>query len=438
MTALPIPFDPTSGFSRLRQAARRRLKASLPLPVLRWIQRCRDVPFVPPPGRVGFGDFRSSSPISRWYGYDRGRPIDRYFIEGFLAANAELVRGRVFEIGDDAYTRAFGGDRVTRSDVMHAYDVPVASIVGDLADLSGVPSDTFDCMIVTQTLQLIYDVRAALKNVYRVLKPGGVLLATVPGLTQIADDEWRDSWYWSFTPRSADRLLKEVFPPTHVTVKAHGNVLTSVAFLHGLADTELTREELDYNDRDYPMILTLVARKPGLDERHDMMGRWDYAGVAPFAYDADQSYRRGLAYLDGRGMVEDWGCGTAIAKRFLRKSPYVGIDGSSSGFEDKLADLQQYRSQADCIFMRHVLEHNYGWRLILANAVQSFRRRMVVVVFTPFAGHEHKIGENDGIPDLSLRREDVVAFFKTLRFTEETLESATEYGSEHIFYVERR
>jgi SAM-dependent methyltransferase len=420
-------------FLRLKPAA----KAVVPASVMRWIQRHRNGAFTPPVGKVDFGDLRRLTPISRQYGYDRGRPIDRYFIETFLESKAALIRGRVLEIGDDTYTRAFGGEQVTHSDVLHAYAVPGATIVGDLADMADVPANTFDCMIITQTLHLIYDIRAALANIYRTLAPGGVLLATFPGLSQISDEDWRHSWHWGFTTHSAERLLNEVFPKSHIEIRARGNVLVSAAFLFGLSDQELTPEELAFDDPDYQTLITVVARKPRGDERQPMAGRWDYGAAEPFAYDAEESYRKGLAFLDGHGLIEDWGCGTAYAKQFVQASAYVGIDGSESRFVDKVADLQIYRSQADCIFMRHVLEHNYGWRLILENAVRSFRKRMVLVLFTPFAEDEKKIGDNDGIPDLSLRREDVMAFLGGLSVTEESLKSETQYGEEHIFYIGR-
>ena len=62
---------------------------------------------------------------------------------------------------------------------------PEATIVADLADAAHIPADAFDCIILTQTLHLIFDVRAAVATVRRILAPGGVVLATVPGISQV-------------------------------------------------------------------------------------------------------------------------------------------------------------------------------------------------------------------------------------------------------------
>ena len=106
------------------------------------------------------------------------------------------------------------------------------------------------------------NVRAALLHLSRILRPGGVLLATVPGVShKIARYEaWDD--YWRFTTMSARRLLTEVFPPTHVTVEAYGNVLTAIGFLHGIATHELSQDQLDYRDPDFEVTVTIRAVKP--------------------------------------------------------------------------------------------------------------------------------------------------------------------------------
>jgi SAM-dependent methyltransferase len=210
------------------------------------------------------GNLGRLAPISSSFGFDRGQPIDRYYIEKFLAHHADDIRGRVLEVADNAYTRAFGGERVTQSDVLDvAQDNPRATIVADLACGDSIPSETFDCIILTQTLQLIYDVRAAIRTLHRILRPGGISLITFPGISQIITEDWAaaDSWYWGFTSQSASRLFKEAFAPEKVRVEAHGNVLAAIAFLHGLAAEELRRKELDYRDPHYDLLITVRAVK---------------------------------------------------------------------------------------------------------------------------------------------------------------------------------
>ena len=215
-------------------------------------------------GRVRFGHLRRLQPISRIFGFDRGSPVDRYYIERFLDRHRLAIRGRVLEIGDDRYTRQFGGDRVERSDVLHVEaGQPGANLVADLAAADHLPSDTWDAIVCTQTLHLIFDVGAALQTLQRILKPGGTLLATVPGLTPISDDRWRESWYWSFTPLSWRRLVAERFVDSPVEVYSHGNVLAATAFLQGVAAEELDPRELDAYDPRYPVLVAARAVKRG-------------------------------------------------------------------------------------------------------------------------------------------------------------------------------
>jgi glycosyltransferase involved in cell wall biosynthesis len=221
--------------------------------------------------RVGGGDTlptlggrRSLEPASREFGFDRGVPIDRHYIERFLDRHASDIRGRVLEVGDDSYTRRFGDGRVTRRDVLHVTPGNAqATIVADLASADHIPSDSFDCVILTQTLHLVYDVRAALATLARIIKPGGTLLATFPGLSQLSCDTWRDTWYWGFTTLAARRMFAEAFPAADVAIEAYGNVLATSAFLYGLAAHELTAAELDHRDPSYEMLITVRVVKGG-------------------------------------------------------------------------------------------------------------------------------------------------------------------------------
>jgi SAM-dependent methyltransferase len=232
----------------------------------RWLRaRLDGAEWTPPVGLVRFGSLRRLSPISREYGFDRGRPVDRWYIERFLEAHAADVAGRVLEIKEDTYTRRFGGARVVRSDVLALEpDAPGATIVADLVSADHVPADTFDCAIVTQTLQLIYDVRAALRTLHRILRPGGVLLATVPGMSQTSPHaDWGERWAWGFTRVSARGLVAETFPGGDVEVETFGNVVAAIASLHGLAAEELRPEELAHHDPEYQLSIGIRARKAG-------------------------------------------------------------------------------------------------------------------------------------------------------------------------------
>ena len=218
---------------------------------------------LPPVGWVNFGSFRRLTPISREFGYDRGLPIDRYYIEGFLKQQKTHVQGRVLEVGESTYTLRFGGNRVSHSDVLYVIEGnPEATIVGDLTAADHIPSDLFDCVIITQTLHLIYDMKAAVKTLHRILKPGGVLLATFPGISQVVKCDWGDSWCWALTEQSGRQLLEEFFPAEHVQVLAHGNVLAAISFLQGLAVEDLRKKDLDYQDSEYQVLITARAIKP--------------------------------------------------------------------------------------------------------------------------------------------------------------------------------
>ena len=116
-------------------------------------------------------------PVSRTFGFERGKPVDRWYIERFLAEHAADVRGRVLEVAESTYTGWYGGDEVTASDVLFAAEGnPDATVIGDLTTGAGIAEAAYDCFICTQTLQVIYDIRAAVAGTRRLLAPGGALL----------------------------------------------------------------------------------------------------------------------------------------------------------------------------------------------------------------------------------------------------------------------
>jgi SAM-dependent methyltransferase len=212
-----------------------------------------------------FCSLRRLRPIRPDSGARAGLGIGRYYIDNFIAQHAPDIRGRVLEVADRRYTVRYGGNRVLQSDVLHVRPGnPEATIIADLASADHIPAGIFDCIILTQTLQYIWDTRSAVGTVKRLLKPGGVLLATVPGIAQITRydmEQWGE--YWRFTTLSAQRLFQEQFAEKNLLVKSYGNVLTTIARLHGILASELRPEELDHYDRDYDVIITIRATKEG-------------------------------------------------------------------------------------------------------------------------------------------------------------------------------
>jgi SAM-dependent methyltransferase len=203
-----------------------------------------------------------SGPVSTLFGLDRGLPIDRWYIECFLRQEKEYIRGRVLEVADRAYTKAFG-QHVAASEVLHAtHDNPHATIFGNLCDPSTLPQEAMDCFICTQTFHVVYDVGQAIRGAHFLLKPGGVLLATLPGISQISRydmDRWGD--YWRFTDAAVRRLFGDVFGDKNVAIRTYGNITTACAFLQGLAAHELPEKQLRHHDPDYQVLIAVRAIK---------------------------------------------------------------------------------------------------------------------------------------------------------------------------------
>lgn len=204
-----------------------------------------------------------TEPVSRHFGADRGagKPVDRWWIERFLAAHRADVRGRVLEIAESTYTQWYGDGEVTRSDVLFAAaGHPDATVIGNLVTGEGMPPAAFDCFLCTQTLHVIDDVAAAVRGIHDTLAPGGVALVTMPAVSQTSREDARD-WgdWWRFTSTSATRLFADAFGAGQIQVRAHGNVMTACAFLYGLSAEELTDEELAYDDPEYEALITVRA-----------------------------------------------------------------------------------------------------------------------------------------------------------------------------------
>lgn len=212
--------------------------------------------------KVSLGDLDRTTPLSVAFGYDRGGPVDRYYIENYLQAHSALIRGRILEIGDNEYTLKYGGSNIQQSDVFHV-DVTntTAAWTGDISNAPQVPDNLYDCIIFTQTLHLIYDYNGAIATCFRILKPGGTLIITVPGISHIAQDMWGVYWLWAFTDNSMRMILGERFDDQKVKLETFGNVLVATAFLYGMGLPEIKKKKMDVHDKHYQVIIAGIATK---------------------------------------------------------------------------------------------------------------------------------------------------------------------------------
>lgn len=207
-------------------------------------------------------DLDGVGPVSRFFGEDRGTPIDRYYIDKFLSRQSHFIKGTVLEIAEDRYSKKYGRN-VSKYEILFInQENPKATIIGDLTDPGTLPADVIDCFICTQTFNFIYHFADAIKGAYQVLKPGGYLLATVAGPCQLSRydmDRWGD--YWRFTTLSARKTFEEVFGLGNVEIDYYGNCLAAVSLVRGIATEEIPHEKLDVKDPDYEVIITITARK---------------------------------------------------------------------------------------------------------------------------------------------------------------------------------
>jgi SAM-dependent methyltransferase len=210
------------------------------------------------PGRsIRWGNLRRLHPFSGRYGYDRGTPVDRYYIERFLSEHAKRIHGNVLEVKDANYTRRFG-DQARCSVIDIDRDNPEADLHADLNSPEILPGEFFDCVILTQVLQFLSPEKA-LGNVWRSIAPGGTLLMTVPSLGRLdPHDHATDFWRW--TPNGLAELLSRVGIPARVS--GYGNLLACVSALWGLSVQDLSAAELDVTDPRFPLVACAYAEKP--------------------------------------------------------------------------------------------------------------------------------------------------------------------------------
>ena len=220
-----------------------------------------------PSAKFKWGDFESFQPVSQNWGFDRGKPIDRYYIENFLNENSNYIKGYCLELLNANYTQQFGGNRVSKYDILDIDEQnQQATIIADLTVENCLPHNQYDCIILTQVLQHIFDVKKAIQNLYQALKPGGYMLITVPFVMKYHQEPMD---CWRFTVQSIEMLLSESTGEKPTKVCSFGNLLTSIAFLKALGTNDIPKKMLDYDDLHYPVSICAILKKNSEIEKHN-------------------------------------------------------------------------------------------------------------------------------------------------------------------------
>jgi SAM-dependent methyltransferase len=206
-----------------------------------------------------WGNLRRTVPFSATYGFERGTPIDRHYLNAFLSAHRDQITGDVLEVQTTSYTERFGRS-VRRSDT---FDIAPSFSPTYLCDLSHceevIPSASYDCVLLPNTLPHLCELDRALVQLRRIVRPGGVILASAAGLLPLTGDVPEFS---RLTPDGWRHRLASAWPGAAVDVDGHGNCLAAIAAQLGLVLEELTPSELDVDDPRYPVLSTIAARFP--------------------------------------------------------------------------------------------------------------------------------------------------------------------------------
>ncbi len=199
--------------------------------------------------------------VSKAMGCDRGAPVDRFYIEKFLNENKKYIHGDCMEIADTTYISKFGSN-VKNAYIFTAEADRENAITGDLTTGKGCKPDAIDCFILTQTLPFMFDIQNAAKNIIMMLRPGGVALVTVRGISMISRyDEQRWGDYWGFTVQSLEKIFLPVTSKNNIEIISYGNVKTATAFLYGLCQEDLEMKDFIYDDPLVPVIIAGIIKK---------------------------------------------------------------------------------------------------------------------------------------------------------------------------------
>ena len=200
---------------------------------------------------LDWGEIGTRRPAAAADSADRSTSLQEFYAAAFLRAHAGDCRGTVLRVQPP-------GDRDLAP--VHVTTGEPASRVTSVAEVSGLPADTFDCIVTGDALCTADDPLTSLLELRRVLKPGGVVLSVLPTV-RATGDRVDDGDGRGFTEAAARHLFAKVFAAEAIQVVGYGNVMTCAAALAGVAADELEPAERDFVDPMFPVLYGVRAVK---------------------------------------------------------------------------------------------------------------------------------------------------------------------------------
>lgn len=195
-------------------------------------------------------------PIRTSMGSGKENSISRAYVEKFILTNKSLIHGDILEIGRNVYKNVVLIENIVSYSCLDIAAYPDIDIVADIQNMKNVESDRFDSIICTQVLEHVPNPFDAVDELYRILRPGGRLLVTVPFLNNYhmePDD------YWRFTEYALTFLLKKF---SHCAITSYGSTYHHVAATLGYRASEVDLDALERPDAPkFPIIVAAIAQK---------------------------------------------------------------------------------------------------------------------------------------------------------------------------------
>lgn len=193
-------------------------------------------------------------PISSDFGWSRGTPVGRYYVNKFVAEKAARLGGTILEFGESRYKACF--KTVHCYQVIDVFPGPSVDYVCDIHDVSSVPEHHFDVIVCTQVLEHVERPVDALRQLHKLLKQDGHLICTVPFLAHI---HYVPTDFYRFSIDAICSAL-EIAGFEVLEARNSGNALVTLGSLLGFCAEDFDEKEMSVVDGIYPFNILTFSR----------------------------------------------------------------------------------------------------------------------------------------------------------------------------------